>query len=48
MLEHGARLDDGTFEAHRCYYAALTKGIQKVLREAKAKPNLGAMVRKLT
>jgi hypothetical protein len=43
LLEHGARLDDGTFEAHRCYYAALTKGIQQVLREAKAKPNLGAM-----
>ena len=43
LLEHGARLDDGTFEAHRCYYAALTKEIQQVLREAKAKPNLGAM-----
>ena len=43
LLDHGARLDDGTFEAHRCYYASLTEGIQKVLREAKAKPNLGAM-----
>jgi ankyrin repeat/BTB/POZ domain-containing protein 1 len=43
LLDHGARLDDGTFEAHRCYYAALTDSIKRVLREAKAKPNLGTM-----
>ena len=43
LLGAGARLDDGTFEAHRCYYAALTENIKNILREAKAKPNLGSM-----
>jgi ankyrin repeat/BTB/POZ domain-containing protein 1 len=43
LLARGARLDHGTFEAHRCYYAALTDSIHAILREHQARPNLGAM-----
>lgn len=38
LLEHGATLDDGTFEAHRCYYGAYNDEIRGLLRSYKANP----------
>eukprot|EP01112_Ceratiomyxa_fruticulosa_P019659 TRINITY_DN6488_c0_g1_i2.p1 TRINITY_DN6488_c0_g1~~TRINITY_DN6488_c0_g1_i2.p1 ORF type:complete len:583 (+),score=116.64 TRINITY_DN6488_c0_g1_i2:109-1857(+) len=47
LLDQGTRLEPGTFEGERCYYAALTTEIHEILRTYKAKPKHNPLADKL-